>query len=147
MSKAAPLDSLPGFVARFVTPLLGGGPVEIGPPMSSADRERMLLDAGALLDSQLLHLRERAAQRLVAEPSLPEPGGHELSLWLGLYDVLALEDGRLALAVGDVAGHGVSSGLVMSMAKSALPSSLPRFIRLSASIMNTNTTLARGRFR
>jgi sigma-B regulation protein RsbU (phosphoserine phosphatase) len=36
------------------------------------------------------------------------------------YDVLALEDGRVALAVGDVAGHGVSSGLVMSMAKSAL---------------------------
>ncbi|HEY0554376.1 MAG TPA: PP2C family protein-serine/threonine phosphatase, partial [Thermoanaerobaculia bacterium] len=36
------------------------------------------------------------------------------------YDVLALEDGRLAVAVGDVAGHGVSSGLIMSMAKSAL---------------------------
>ncbi|MEE8137639.1 MAG: PP2C family protein-serine/threonine phosphatase, partial [Thermoanaerobaculia bacterium] len=36
------------------------------------------------------------------------------------YDVLALEDGRLAVAVGDVAGHGVASGLVMSMAKSAL---------------------------
>ena len=36
------------------------------------------------------------------------------------YDVLALEDGRLSVAVGDVAGHGVSSGLVMSMAKSAL---------------------------
>jgi len=36
------------------------------------------------------------------------------------YDALALEDGRLAVAVGDVAGHGVSSGLVMSMAKSAL---------------------------
>ncbi len=33
---------------------------------------------------------------------------------------LAGEDGRLAVAVGDVAGHGVSSGLVMSMAKSAL---------------------------
>jgi hypothetical protein len=36
------------------------------------------------------------------------------------YDVLALEDGRLAVAVGDVAGHGVSSGLVMSMTRSAL---------------------------
>ncbi len=36
------------------------------------------------------------------------------------YDVLGLEDGRVAVAIGDVAGHGVSSGLVMSMAKSAL---------------------------
>ena len=36
------------------------------------------------------------------------------------YDVHELADGRLAVAVGDVAGHGVSSGLVMSMAKSAL---------------------------
>ncbi|MDY7096360.1 MAG: PP2C family protein-serine/threonine phosphatase, partial [Acidobacteriota bacterium] len=36
------------------------------------------------------------------------------------YDVLELEDGRLAVAVGDVAGHGVSSGLIMSMTKSAL---------------------------
>jgi hypothetical protein len=36
------------------------------------------------------------------------------------YDVLALADGRVAVAIGDVAGHGVSSGLVMSMAKSAL---------------------------
>jgi hypothetical protein len=36
------------------------------------------------------------------------------------YDVLALADGRLAVAVGDVAGHGVSSGLVMAAVKSAL---------------------------
>ena len=36
------------------------------------------------------------------------------------YDALPLADGRLAVAVGDVAGHGVSSGLVMSMARAAL---------------------------
>ncbi len=36
------------------------------------------------------------------------------------YDVVALENGQLAVAMGDVAGHGVSSGLIMSMAKSAL---------------------------
>jgi sigma-B regulation protein RsbU (phosphoserine phosphatase) len=36
------------------------------------------------------------------------------------YDVRELPDGRLALAIGDVAGHGVSSGLVMSMARAAL---------------------------
>jgi sigma-B regulation protein RsbU (phosphoserine phosphatase) len=36
------------------------------------------------------------------------------------YDVRELPDGRLAVAIGDVAGHGVSSGLVMSMARSAL---------------------------
>ncbi len=36
------------------------------------------------------------------------------------YEVAELADGRLALAVGDVAGHGVASGLVMAMARSAL---------------------------
>lgn len=36
------------------------------------------------------------------------------------YDAIALEDGRLVLAIGDVAGHGVSSGLIMSMTRAAL---------------------------
>ena len=54
------------------------------------------------------------------------------------YDVLALDDGRVAVAIGDVAGHGVSSGLVMSMAKSALavqtsfdPEVAPVFVTLN----------------
>ena len=38
------------------------------------------------------------------------------------YEVAELPGGRLALAVGDVAGHGVASGLVMAMARSALAS-------------------------
>jgi hypothetical protein len=88
---APPFNTTAGFIARFVEPLLGGGIVEVEAPLSSHDREAMLADAGPLLDSQLLHLRVRAAQRLVAEPALPEPNADELSLWLGLHDVLALD--------------------------------------------------------
>ena len=36
------------------------------------------------------------------------------------FDFLPLPEGRLGLAFGDVAGHGLTSGIVMAMAKSAL---------------------------
>ena len=36
------------------------------------------------------------------------------------YDLFPLEDGRLILAIGDVAGHGLSTGLLMAMVKSAV---------------------------
>jgi hypothetical protein len=36
------------------------------------------------------------------------------------FDFLPLEGGRLGLAFGDVAGHGLTSGIVMSMTKAAL---------------------------
>jgi hypothetical protein len=86
-----PFNTTAGFLARFVEPLLGGGPVEVEAPLSSHDREQMLADASPLLGTSLLHLRTRAAQQLVAEPALPEPNADELSLWLGLHDVLALD--------------------------------------------------------
>lgn len=86
-----PFNTTAGFLARFVEPLLGGGVVEVEAPLSSHDRAQMLEDAGPLLGSELLHLRNRVAQRLVAEPLLPEPNADELSLWLGLHDVLALD--------------------------------------------------------
>jgi hypothetical protein len=86
-----PFNTTAGFVARFVQPLLGGGVVEVEAPLSTHDREQMLADASPLLSADLLHLRTRVAQQLVAEPSLPEPNADELSLWLGLHDVLALD--------------------------------------------------------
>lgn len=86
-----PFNTTAGFLARFVEPLLGGGAVEVEAPLSSHDREQMLADAAPLLGAELLHLRGRAAQQLVAEPALPEPNADELSLWLGLHDVLALD--------------------------------------------------------
>jgi serine phosphatase RsbU (regulator of sigma subunit) len=36
------------------------------------------------------------------------------------FDFLPLPDGKMGLAFGDVAGHGLTSGIVMAMAKSAL---------------------------
>ncbi len=86
-----PFNTTAGFLVRFVEPLLGGGTVEVEAPLSSHDRKQMLADAGPLLDAELLHLRTRVAQQLVAEPALPEPAADELSLWLGLHDVLALD--------------------------------------------------------
>jgi hypothetical protein len=83
-----------------------------------AERERQAVEletARRIQSSILPDLPPRLGGVDLAHAYLPasEVGGD-------FYDVLALDDGRLAVAVGDVAGHGVSSGLVMSMAKSAL---------------------------
>ncbi len=83
-----------------------------------AERERQrleLLTAAEIQSSILPQLPPQLNGVEIASAYLPatEVGGD-------FYDVVALEDGRLAVAVGDVAGHGVASGLVMSMARSAL---------------------------
>lgn len=83
-----------------------------------AERERQRLEletARGIQASILPHLPPQVNGVRMTHKYLPatEVGGD-------FYDVLALDDGRLAVAVGDVAGHGVSSGLVMAMAKSAL---------------------------
>jgi hypothetical protein len=84
--------------------------------IAERERQRVELETARRIQSSILpELPPRIAGVDIAHAYLPasEVGGD-------FYDVLALEDGRLAVAVGDVAGHGVSSGLVMSMAKSAL---------------------------
>ncbi len=83
-----------------------------------AERERQKVELETARRIQMSILPELPAELAgvrLAHTYLPatEVGGD-------FYDVLALEDGRLAVAVGDVAGHGVSSGLVMSMTRSAL---------------------------
>ena len=84
--------------------------------IAERERQRVELETARNIQSSILpQLPSQLAGVELAHTYLPatEVGGD-------FYDVLALEDGRLAVAVGDVAGHGVSSGLVMSMAKSAL---------------------------
>ncbi|HUF78268.1 MAG TPA: hypothetical protein VMR44_05060, partial [Thermoanaerobaculia bacterium] len=84
--------------------------------IAERERQRVELETARRIQSSILpELPPRLAGVDLAHAYLPatEVGGD-------FYDVLALEDGRLAVALGDVAGHGVSSGLVMSVAKSAL---------------------------
>jgi hypothetical protein len=84
--------------------------------IAERERQRVELETARNIQSSILpQLPSQLAGVELAHTYLPatEVGGD-------FYDVLALEDGRLAVAIGDVAGHGVSSGLVMSMAKSAL---------------------------
>ena len=84
--------------------------------IAERERQRVELETARRIQSSILpDLPPSLYGVEIAHAYLPasEVGGD-------FYDVLALEDGRLAVAVGDVAGHGVSSGLVMSMAKSAL---------------------------
>lgn len=84
--------------------------------ISERERQRVELETASEIQSSILPDLPPSLNGVeIAASYLPatEVGGD-------FYDVLALDDGRLAVAVGDVAGHGVSSGLVMSMAKSAL---------------------------
>ncbi len=84
--------------------------------IAERERQRVELETARRIQSSILPvLPPRLAGVDLAHAYLPasEVGGD-------FYDVLALDDGRLVLAVGDVAGHGVSSGLVMSAVKSAL---------------------------
>jgi hypothetical protein len=84
--------------------------------IAERERHRVELETARNIQSSILpQLPPQLNGVEIAHTYLPatEVGGD-------FYDVLALEDGRVAVAVGDVAGHGVSSGLVMSMAKSAL---------------------------
>ena len=121
--------ALPLFVAAL--PMLAGlrhlfGGAELAyrwedvPPhvrrIAERERQRVELETARRIQSSILpELPPQLNGVQISHAYLPasEVGGD-------FYDVLALEDGRLAMAVGDVAGHGVSSGLVMSMAKSAL---------------------------
>ena len=84
--------------------------------IAERERQRVELETARRIQSAILpEVPKRILDFELASIYLPatEVGGD-------FYDVRALGDGRLALAIGDVAGHGVSSGLVMSMARAAL---------------------------
>jgi hypothetical protein len=64
------------------------------------------------------------------------------------YDFLVLDDGRLVVVMGDASGHGISAGLLMAIANSALKSfarGIPS--RSCAAPMAVSPSWARGRYR
>lgn len=83
--------SLREFLDEFTLPLLRGGPVPIGGPIRPAEHTAMVEDAGELGDPDLRFARLARARELVANPNLPDPDLEELALWVGLYNVLALD--------------------------------------------------------
>ena len=63
------------------------------------------------------------------------------------YDFIPLEDGRLAVVIGDASGHGIAAGLLMAIASSALklaidvdptPAAVARFVNRALCRSGTN---------
>lgn len=82
------------------------------------ERQRMRQELDVARKIQLAMLPDappaiRWAQIAATSTPATEVGGD-------FYEYYQLDDGRLAIVVGDVAGHGVSSGLVLSAVKSGL---------------------------
>jgi hypothetical protein len=84
-------DTLAEFIAGFVVPLHRGGELHVSRPFSLRDRDQMHLELGALADDDLRLARNARAQSFVSVDDLPDPTTQELSGWLGLYNVLALD--------------------------------------------------------
>ncbi|MFG1665805.1 SpoIIE family protein phosphatase [Streptomyces sp. Y7] len=103
------------------------------------DQDTLLIDelvarAALNIDNARMYSRERDAaltlQRSLMNPSLPAVGGLELAArylpagdhevggdW---FDAIALPDGRTALVIGDVMGHGIHAAAVMGQLRTAV---------------------------
>ena len=58
-----------------------------------------------------------------------------------LFDIVPLSDGRIALAVADVTGHGVGAGIISAMTKSALRTQIQQHPDPVAVLTNLNRTI------
>lgn len=79
------------FIDGFVVPLLGADDLHIGAPVRPSDFHELLAEVHTLRGGPVPQLRLARAQQLLADPGLPDPDGEELALWVGLYNVLALD--------------------------------------------------------
>ncbi len=78
------------FLGDFVLPLLGGGPVHVGRPLRTRERDQWLGDVSRA-GTELAYVRLRRAQKLTPYPSMPDPDDEELSLWMGLHNTFVFD--------------------------------------------------------
>ncbi|MGB1016366.1 MAG: hypothetical protein ACPG4T_19670, partial [Nannocystaceae bacterium] len=85
---------LPQLVNEFVTPLLAGSTLRVRRPYRAREYRAMIDELGALHSgdyTDLLLLRIRRGQDVVANPCLPDPDADELALWVGMHNILAID--------------------------------------------------------
>lgn len=90
--------------------------------------------AKSLLYSQTLHIATRFQQAALPSslPQVPgmtfdafyEPSSEELLVGGDWYDAFALPDGRIAITIGDVLGHGIDAAVWMGRLRNALRATL-----------------------
>ncbi len=112
----------------------------------SAMLHRHYLDKQAL--DQELKIARTIQQRLLPQKPPSVPGFHiaarqSMCSDVGgdYYDFLQLASGELAIAIGDVAGHGIGSALLASEARTALRESLSRGDSLELCLEHLNDVL------
>ncbi len=136
MEKLAPAAILPMVHRRSLAGLLLVGRKYPNRPLEKEDIEFLRQAAGLLADGlvrlEVLHQtrdlemaqaiqRRFLPQQLPSVPGLAIAAHWEPSRWVGgdYYDVVELGEGRLGVAIADVAGKGMSAALLMSNLQAA----------------------------
>ena len=95
--------------------------------------------------------RASERQRRLLPPKAPELAGAEIDLVYrpasvvsgDFYDFVPMDDGKVAILVGDVSGHGIEAGIVMGMAKKVLAIRLQDFQDPVEALVRTNEDVDR----
>ncbi len=95
---------------------------------TALERAKLLLEAKKSQELRLAIEVGRKIQASFLPRSLPDVPGYQMAAWWqpaeavsgDYYDVLRLPDGRWALVIADVSGHGVGPSLIMASARAML---------------------------
>ncbi len=138
---------------------------ELQEALRRANHKTVVVSRGKMdrLESELATLKDKTQemedsvrraserQRRLLPARAPEVFGAEIDLIYrpasvvsgDFYDFVPLDDGKIALIVGDVSGHGIEAGIVMGMAKKVLAIRLQDFQDPIEALVRTNEDVDR----